>query len=58
METNLAEFYEHSDKGIGNSMADLKLSVAGYSLGRQIRSGAIQTNREMAWWVMNHIVGY
>ena len=45
------------EQRVGNSMEDLRLSVRGWQLGRMVRSGEIQTNRELANWTALNIAG-
>jgi hypothetical protein len=49
--------YGPIESRIGNSMEDLRLSVAGWRLGNLVATGEIQTNREMANWVALNVAG-
>lgn len=39
----------------GNSLEDLRLSVKGWELGREIALGTIKTNDELANWIAQNI---
>jgi len=41
----------------GTSMADLRLSVRGWRLGRTVATGGIQTNKGLANWIALNVAG-
>ena len=44
---------------LGNSLEDLRLSAFGYGLGMLIRSGGLNSNRDVANWIARYIsAGY
>jgi RHS repeat-associated protein len=56
MKTDLGKWFEErSSSGLGNSVEDLCLSVAGWSLGRQIRDSVLRTNQDVAIWMAEHL---
>ena len=42
---------------IGNSMADLRLSVIGWNLGRAVRNGEFASNKELAYQLIVNLAG-
>jgi RHS repeat-associated protein len=57
-DVDLSSWYASTDnilRGRGNSLEDLRLSVVGWSLGRQIRDARIITNQQAAIWMAEHL---
>jgi len=42
---------------VGNSMADLRLSVIGWNLGRAVRNGEFVSNKELAYQLIVNLAG-